>query len=318
MKKIVILCIICILNNKLNYCFSQDNDTSIALKSWNHTAKDVLKTSVLSVPLDFKIMWDEVTKKWKKTAIITAGITALVFVDNYTTKFYQDEIETRIKYSLPNITLNIPFGNGKNLWPLNKNDSYIGYSILGLYAGSLIANYKTGQRASINSIKSLAYSVLISQMILKPLIGRQRPNPKLSNNKIPKFPFSNNHLNFGNLHWPNINPNPYGTGMPSFHSTAYFTVAQVMAMEFNNYWIPYSVVGLIFLSDIKSHRHWISDMIAGGFVGGLIGTAVVKGSRLYEAKKKNKINGTDNSNIDFKVIPNLSRNFTGLHLIGTF
>jgi hypothetical protein len=280
-----------------------------------HNSWEEIKNSVLTVPGDFKEMGHSLKKDWKKTAICAGGVAGLILTDKFTTTFYQDQIETRIKYSLPNISPKAKFGTEQPVWPFQKNDTYIIYSIGGLYLGSVISNYDVGQRASLNTFKAASYSILISHLILKPITGRLRPDPTLSNGIDAELPYTNNPFNFGNFNKPTLGSKSFGTSFPSFHSTVYVAIAQVMAMEFNNYWIPYGIVSFIFLSDIKGHHHWISDMVTGGLIGGLIGASIVKSSRKF-AEKKKIVNQQNKSSVNFELLPSISPNFTGISLIG--
>ena len=89
--------------------------------------------------------------------------------------------------------------------------------------------------------------------------------------------FTTNPLDFGNYHGVDLLSDAYGTAMPSFHTTLYFSVARVYAGVYDNYWVPYSVAGVLFASNIKGHRHWVSDMVAAAFIGTVIGEVVLDG-----------------------------------------
>ncbi len=134
---------------------SQDIDSLNFKKKGGETSWSVLKKSVLTVPSDFKEMGLIFSKNWKKTSIVAGGIGTLVLVDKYTTRFYQDKIEKTIDYKLPSISPKIKLSSGQNIWPFQKNDTYLVYPIVGLYAGSLIANYETGQRARPHSRRAV-------------------------------------------------------------------------------------------------------------------------------------------------------------------
>jgi len=60
------------------------------------------------------------------------------------------------------------------------------------------------------------------------------------------------------------------------HDTV-FSVARVYAGVYDNYWVPYSLAGVLFASNIKGHRHWVSDMVAAAFIGTVIGEVVLDG-----------------------------------------
>ena len=74
--------------------------------------------------------------------------------------------------------------------------------------------------------------------------------------------------------------------MPSFHLTMYFSVAKVYQEMYDNYWLPYGVLALIFASNIKGHHHWVGDMVAGGIIGTMIGSQVVSNYRNRYLKKQ--------------------------------
>ncbi|KOS05174.1 hypothetical protein AM493_03325 [Flavobacterium akiainvivens] len=314
----------------LLYCLSGFSQSQDSLSTKNDTLQHnqkkgifstswgVIKNSVLTVPQDFVQIGHGVSDNWKKTAIYTAGIAGLVLVDKYTTEFYQDEIESAIDYHLPNISpkKEHPFIIDQFL---SGTDAYITYSLLGIYAGSFATNYEKGQYAAVNSFKALAYSYVISHLLLKSVIGRHRPDLTLSDGNPPEYPYTSNPFDFGNLSGIEFDRGQYGTAMPSFHATAYYAVAKVMAMEFNNYWIPYTVVTGIFLSDIRGHKHWVSDMVAGGILGTLIGGSIVKSSRKRRDIQDISSNVTSwTDKIEFKLVPQISGNFVGLHLMGSF
>lgn len=305
-------------------CFSQ-NDT-LNLKNHNDTLKikkenrfkvagSVIADSFLSVPGDFSAMGHTISSDWKRTALYTAGIIGLIAVDKHTTGFLHDHIEPNIDYSLPDI-------DPKNRIPhVTQDDPYILYPILGLYAGSLIFNNKKGQVVATNAIKSLAYSYVITQLVLKTITSRNRPHRSLNDNNPVEEPFTRNPWDFGNYNKIHLISGPNGgTSFPSFHVSAYFAVAKVFQMEYNNYWIPYTFVTAVFLSNIKSHEHWVSDLLVGGLVGTIIGRSIVISSRKQIAKRES---GAFNRNpkkftMQKQLIPQISNSMVGFHFIGSF
>ena len=64
-----------------------------------------------------------------------------------------------------------------------------------------------------------------------------------------------------------LTPSNFGTSFPSFHYTAYFSVARVYSGVYDNSWVPYVVAGALLASNIRSHNHWVSDMAAGALIG---------------------------------------------------
>jgi len=304
-------------------CFSQ-NDTlkikkesdSLTIKKDNRfkVAGSVLADSFLSVPGDFSAMGHNISSNWKRTALYTAGIVGLIAVDKQTTGFLHDHIEPNIDYNLPDIDKNtkIPYVIG--------DDPYILYPIIGLYAGSLIFNSEKGQVAAVNAVKSLAYSYVITQIVLKTMASRNRPQRKLNDDNPVVAPWTKNPWDFGNYDNIHFEHGGSGTAFPSFHATAYFAVAKVFQMEYNNYWIPYTFVTAVFLSDIKSHGHWVSDLLVGGLVGTIIGRSIVISSRKQRAKREsNALNYNPKKIIMHKqLVPQISNSMVGFHFIGSF
>lgn len=302
-------------------CFSQ-NDTlqikkendSLTIKKDNRfkVAGTVLADSFLSVPGDFSAMGHTISSDWKRTALYTAGIVGLIAVDKHTTGFLHDEIEPRIDYHLPHIKSNIPYVIGA--------DPYIVYPIIGLYAGSLIINNKKGQVVAVNAVKSLAYSYVITQIVLKSVSGRNRPQRSINDDKPVVEPWTKDPWDFGNFHGIRFEHGGRGTAFPSFHATSYFAVAKVFQMEYDNYWIPYTVVTAIFLSDIKSHHHWVSDLLVGGLIGTIIGRSIVISSRKQIAKREANAFNPNPKKISMhkQLIPQISNSMVGFHFIGTF
>ncbi|MFI2743114.1 phosphatase PAP2 family protein [Zhouia sp. PK063] len=314
-NKHILLVLILLFINHLSFSQTNDSINTFQKKSRFKTSIDVIKNSVISIPGDFSQMGHILSDDWGKTAIYVGSIAGLIAVDKYTTQFYQDNIETAIDYSLPKIS-----PKGKSFPLLEGNDAYITYSLLGIYGGSIIANSSKGQRAAINSFKALSYSFVISHLALKSIFGRKRPDLTLSDGNPPEYPYTSNPLEFGHMHPPVFDRDQFGTSFPSLHATAYFAVAKVLAMEFNNYWIPYTLTSVVFFADIKGHKHWVSDLVAGGLIGTLIGKAIVTSSRKLLDKQKAGIDPelSQANKIKFQLIPQISGNMVGLHLVGTF
>ena len=276
----------------------------------------VIKNSVISIPGDLVEMGHSISKDWKTTALYSAGTLALIATDGYTTEFWQQYVEPAIDYTLPEID---PFEENKFPW-LSGEDAYITYPLLGLYAGSLIANNEKGQRATANAFKSMMFSYVITHIALKSMVARLRPHPSLYDDQPAEYPYTRDHWDFGYYHPPTGGQNKYGTSMPSLHATAYFAVAKVMQMEYDNYFIPYSFVSVVFFANLYGHQHWLSDMLVGGLIGTIIGRSVVLNSRKQLAKNKEKMAGkkTNKLQIQKQLIPRISSDMVGLHFVATF
>ena len=295
--------------------FSQVDSTSIIKENRFKVASTVIKNSILSVPGDFTEMGHTVSSDWKRTALYAGGIVGLIATDKITTGFLHDHIEPTVDYTLPRIDVlntGIPWADGHN--------AYILYPILGLYAGSFIANHEKGQVVAVNAVKSITYSFVISHLILKTVFARNRPQRPVNGNEPAIAPWTKDNWDFGNFHRPYVNSQADGTALPSFHATFYFSVAKVFQMEYNNYWIPYTIATGVFMADLKGHNHWVSDLLVGGLVGTIIGKSVVNSSRRQIAKSKNTavIENPKKFRMTKQLVPQISSSMVGFHFIGSF
>ena len=111
-----------------------------------------------------------------------------------------------------------------------------------------------------------------------------------------------------------------GTSFASYHASTYYAIAKVFQMEYNNYWIPYTFATGVFLADIKSHNHWVSDLVVGALVGTIIGRSVVKSSQKLLDKSvplQNKY-GFSRYKMEKQLYPQISSSSVGFHFVGTF
>ncbi|MGA9638447.1 phosphatase PAP2 family protein [Flavobacterium sp.] len=278
-------------------------------------AGTVIKNGILSVPSDFTEMGHTVTADWKRTVLYAGGIVGLIATDKITTGFLHDQIEPTIDYTLPKIDVI----KTKIDW-IDGNNAYILYPILGLYAGSFALNNQKGQRVAVNAIKAISYSYVISHLLLKTISGRNRPQRPLNGDESAIAPWTKDNWDFGNYHPLYFQSKTDGTSFPSFHATFYFSVAKVFQMEYNNYWIPYTIATGVFLADIKSHNHWVSDLLVGGLVGTIIGKSVVNSSRKQAAKinRPAVIENPKKFKMNKQLVPQITSSMVGFHFVGSF
>jgi hypothetical protein len=69
----------------------------------------------------------------------------------------------------------------------------------------------------------------------------------------------------------------------------------------------------VFLAEIKEHRHWVSDMVAGGIIGTVIGRSIVRSSWKARGLLPDK-----EKEIAIQCIPSVSSKYNGLTLVATF
>lgn len=317
MKNYILILFVIISNS----CLAQLDTLSTKIDQLNvkecrfKVAGSVIKNSILSVPGDFSEMGHNISSDWKRTALYAGGIVGLIATDKITTGFLHDHIEPNVNYSIPRIDV-----IKTNVGWIDGNNAYILYPILGLYAGSFAINNKKGQIVAVNAIKSITYSYVISHLVLKTIFARNRPQRNINDDNPATSFWTKDNWDFGNFHPVYFDSQGLGTGMPSFHATFYFSVAKVFQMEYNNYWIPYTIATGVFLADIKSHNHWVSDLLVGGLVGTIIGRSVVRSSRKQMAKNNGTavIEDPRKFKMNKQLIPQISTSMVGFHFVGSF
>jgi membrane-associated phospholipid phosphatase len=293
-----------------SFFFSAQNIKTINKNNIFQTSGKVIKNSILTIPSDFVFMGKEISNDWKKTGYYVGGIVGLIAVDKVTTNFLHNHIEPILTYKLPKISF--IKGRTDHAWLAGEN-AYMSYPIIGNYLFSFFTNKERGQYASINALKAIQYATIITQLGLKTVFGRNRPNRPLSETAIE--PWTNNNWDFFNKRKEYLFASAEASSFPSLHTTAYFAIAKVFQMEYDNYWIPYSFMSIVYMAEMKKHNHWVSDLIVGGIVGTLIGKSIVLSSW-----KKRNIDGVikKEKNISFNIVPQYSNDFAGLHIVGTF
>jgi len=110
------------------------------------------------------------------------------------------------------------------------------------------------QDAGILTIKAILGSYLVSHLVLKTAFARNRPNRPLKGGELEEH-FTRDPFDFFNWHEPYLVSNDDGTAFPSWHFALYFSVAKVMQLHFDNYWIPYTVSMFPLVYEADGHRH---------------------------------------------------------------
>jgi len=266
---LVVFCIACL---NMSEAIAADTDTTIiSLNSEEgRLAKSsrLLRQSLFNIDDDLKGIALYPFENPKETLFFLGGIGALVAVDKPVTMYYQDKVEPLFNgYNLKTPKLAKGLGVG-------GADAYLTLGVAGSYLLGIAFNDEKSQQAALLATKANAYSILVSHLILKPIFGRKRPVPNLSTATGGSSPYTTNPYAFGHFHRPHIGPFQDGTGMPSYHFTSYFAMARVYSKVYDNYLIPYGVTAALLTSNIKGHRHWVGDMVAGALIGTMIGNVV--------------------------------------------
>jgi hypothetical protein len=225
--------------------------------SSNLNRKKILFTAVKTIPDDLTGIIKFPFKHPKISLPFIAATIGLIAVDRQTTEFVQRKINPQLTWVPPPLIA-------------NGTDGYMLFGLGTLYAGASLFNSPVNQIAALAAIKSLGYSVLITQLTLKTIFGRLRPNPNLSSGTAAPFPYSNNPLDFFQRNGMSLFSKNTDTSMPSFHFTMYFAVGTALSQVYRSY-VPYLVTAAGLLPNFSGHHHWVSDMFVGGGLGVLIG-----------------------------------------------
>ena len=128
------------------------------------------------------------------------------------------------------------------------------------YSAVVVGGYWLGgkifhsEKAALVARDSLTSSIIVSGLItpaLKAAVGRERPS-------------ENNHDAF------DLNAFGGGVSWPSGHTAQAFAVAGTIADHYDRRWIKltsYGVATLVGISRMEANAHYLSDVIAGAFIG---------------------------------------------------
>jgi len=153
-----------------------------------------------------------------------------------------------------------------------------GAAILSYGIGRL-THSSTMADVSLHTAEATILTSLISQAIRGPL-GRERPS--ISPDDQYKFQFGRGFTHFDNR------------SFPSLHSATAFAAATAVSAEIHernpnaSWWVTpaaYTVAMIPGLTRMYLNQHWASDVVAGAFVGSLIGNRVVHYAHTHQRNK---------------------------------
>jgi len=246
-------------------------DTDLAWK--------VLRQSLQAVPSDLYRIATAPFRYPGQTLLYGGLVGGLVAADKPITTFYQEHIEEPLDlYKLPTLFYSSAITHGA--------DSWLVYGSVAHYLTGFALGDEKSQVTAIMAMKAMTYSYLVDHVLLKSVFGRRRPMNDLKHCTDANPTHTCNPHDFSPFQPLHFNAEDGRTSMPSFHLTMYFSVAKVYQEMYDNYWLPYGVLALIFSSNIKGHHHWVGDMVAGGIIGTMIGSQVVSNYRNRYLKKQ--------------------------------
>ena len=142
-------------------------------------------------------------------------------------------------------------------------------AVLG-YGIGRISHSSTTADVSLHTAEAIVLTSLISQAIRGPL-GRERPS--VSPGDADQFQFGKGFTHFDNR------------SFPSLHAATGFAAATAISAEIHernpsaSWWVTpvaYTVAMVPGLTRMYLDQHWASDVVAGAFVGALVGDRVVR------------------------------------------
>jgi membrane-associated phospholipid phosphatase len=147
------------------------------------------------------------------------------------------------------------------------------------YGIGRLAHFNTMADVSLHTAESTILTSAISQAIRGP-VGRERPS--ISPENQYHFQFGKGFTHFDNR------------SFPSLHSAVGFAAATAVSAEIHernpnaSWWVTpvaYTVAMVPGLTRMYLNQHWASDVVAGGFVGALVGNRVVHYAHTHKRNK---------------------------------
>jgi len=254
------------------------------------TRLGIIRNTILTVDDDAKAIIQRPLNNPNLTAN-AVKLFALIATDYQTTKYFQENIEPLDRYITPYISFPSILNQNSFLRKATGGpDGYIYFGFTAIYGAGLLTGNEKLQEAGILTTKAVMESYVVSHLLLKSMVGRHRPQRVLGDfggsTRESSFPFVESPLDFFNWHINGLGSSAYGTGFPSYHATMYYTIASVTSQVFDNYWIPYTTMTLLWCYNIEGHNHWISEVVSGIVIGEFIGRVVYENYHTQRSKSK--------------------------------
>ncbi len=138
--------------------------------------------------------------------------------------------------------------------------NYGSFEVLGgFYIAGLLVHDQKAQETTLDGLFASGIAGGLISPLLKLVVGRVRPNA--SQSAYDFHPFSVHNVSF-----------------PSGESTQAFAVAAVIATQYPNPWVEalsYTTAAVTSWGRVRENGHWMSDALAGAFIGYHVGRRVV-------------------------------------------
>lgn len=145
--------------------------------------------------------------------------------------------------------------------------------ISGFYLGGLIFNRKKEKDTAWYLLEALMFTQGITQVV-KYSVGRARPFADKGAYHFEGFRFS---------------PSSYSLSFPSGHASTAFSLASVIAEQYDNRlidWAAYSLAFLAAWARVNDNVHFTSDVFFGGVLGTWVGKTIVRLNKNKDDKSK--------------------------------
>lgn len=230
------------------------------------------------------MVWDDVTHvlsapaRWEKDEWKTAGWTSLAvlgtvaFIDKPVRNFMAKQDQS-------------------NKFWLNadKFGREYAFGTVGVFFAAGLLGDETSMHVTQDAVAASIISSGIIGVSVKTVVGRSRP---LANQGTTHFaPFTDSNSSFF-----------------SGHSTQAFTLAAVIADNYNETWVDvtaYSIASLVAIGRTYHGKHFTSDVITGAVVGTLVGKSVVAHNKDLRGNK-------------LSITPAVSQGMVGIQIAGKF
>ncbi|MBN2012487.1 phosphatase PAP2 family protein [candidate division KSB1 bacterium] len=204
----------------------------------------------------------------KQTKVILATSGAMILCMSVLDEQIDEEYAREDDYTI--VKFLREFGRIGNVY--DHNESY--YAIAGLSAAAVGYGLLTNRPKPVETVKLMAESWICTSIIgtsLKVIVGRHRP-----------------YLNDGPTRFSvfNVKRDASMMSFPSGHTSSVLSLMTVVAKQYDHWWVKYPAYAFatsVGFQRMLYRKHWASDVIAGGMLGYLTGSWVVKLHQPHDA-----------------------------------
>lgn len=203
--------------------------------------------------------------QWYVSAGVVGGITALVVTDNL----------TGLDQHFRDIALRSQGASNHDIFSIANEYGNTATGVViggGIYTSGLVFGDESVRTTGRLVFESLIVAG-ISTTVLKGVIGRARPYTNTTDHAYKPFAFNNDYYS-----------------LPSGHATVAFAVSTVLSERIGNVYASiglYALAGSAAMGRMYFDKHWLTDVLLGGFIGTVSGIAVVRANeRCTQSKSK--------------------------------